>query len=77
MMGMFAGDVLRGGSLTQARKAFCLAVAGVAALVAGLLVSIDCPIIKNLWTPSFSLVVGENVFIAVYAAAFPQFRMDF
>ncbi len=63
MMGMFAGDVLRGGSLTQARKVLGLAVAGLAALVVGLLVSIACPIIKNLWTPSYSLVVGGYSFL--------------
>ena len=63
MMGMFAGDVLRGRLLTQSRKTICLAVTGLAALVAGLLVSIDCPIIKNLWTPSFSLVVGGYSFL--------------
>ena len=63
MMGMFAGDVLRGRSLTQGRKTVCLAAAGLAALVAGLLVSIDCPIVKNLWTPSFSLVVGGYSFM--------------
>ena len=63
MLGMFAGDLLRGKSLTQARKAICLAMAGLVALVAGLLVSIECPIIKNLWTPSFSLVVGGYSFL--------------
>ena len=63
MMGMFAGDMLRGKSLTQTRKTICLAVAGLAALVAGLLVSIGCPIIKNLWTPSYSLVVGGCSFL--------------
>jgi len=63
MMGMFAGDVLRCRLLAQSRKTICLAAAGLAALVAGLLVSIDCPIIKNLWTPSFSLVVGGSSFL--------------
>ena len=53
----------RGYCGAQLRKAIGLSVAGLVALVAGLLVSIDCPIIKNLWTPSYSLVVGGYSFL--------------
>ena len=65
MMGMFAGDILRGAreGFTPPRKAMALAVAGVVVGVMGGLVSLDCPIIKNLWTPSFSLIVGGYSFL--------------
>ena len=62
MLGMFAGGILMGG-LSQKRKVLALAAAGVGAGALGLLVSLDCPIIKNLWTPSFSLVVGGYSFL--------------
>ena len=65
MMGMFAGDLLRSAhkGLAPQRKALLLAVCGVALGVLGGLVALDCPIIKNLWTPSFSLIVGGYSFL--------------
>ena len=65
IMGMLAGDLLRSAraGLTPAKKAGWLALIGVGTLAAGLLVMLDCPIIKNLWTPSFSLVVGGYSFL--------------
>ena len=65
MMGMFAGDLLRSAhkGLTPPRKAFVLAACGVALGMLGVLVALDCPIIKNLWTPSFSLIVGGYSFL--------------
>ncbi|MCQ2390193.1 MAG: DUF5009 domain-containing protein [Kiritimatiellae bacterium] len=65
LMGMLAGDLLCSSRLSfnQTRKTLALAGIGVIALIAGWLVSLDCPIIKNLWTPSFSLVVGGYSFL--------------
>lgn len=62
MLGMFAGDLLRSG-LSQDRKVSLLALAGVACAVLGWIVALDCPVIKKLWTPSFSLVVGGYSFL--------------
>ena len=58
MMGMFAGDMLKYDGSSQMRKVHSLVVAGAVSGVLGWLLSLDCPIIKNLWTPSFSLIVG-------------------
>ena len=63
MMGMFAGDILRDKVFSQKRKVVLLVAAGVAVGVAGGLASLDCPIVKNLWTPSFSLAVGGYSFL--------------
>lgn len=65
MMGMFAGDILRSPreGFTPQRKAAALAVVGGAVGAAGGLVALDCPVVKNLWTPSFSLVVGGYSFL--------------
>ncbi len=63
MMGMFAGDILKHDGSSQMRKVHSLVAAGVASGMLGWLVSMDCPIIKNLWTPSFSLVVGGYSFL--------------
>ena len=65
LMGMFASDILRSSrdGFTPQRKAFALAALGVCVGLAGGLVSLDCPIIKNLWTPSFSLIVGGYSFL--------------
>lgn len=63
LMGMFAGDILAGGKMSQKRKTILLTVLGIAVGAAGWLVSLDCPVIKNLWTPSFSLLVGGYSFL--------------
>ena len=58
MLGMLAGDLLKSDRFAPSRKAAMLALGGVGVLLAGLLVMLDCPLVKNLWTPSFTLVVG-------------------
>lgn len=65
MMGMLAGDLLMSAreGLTPSKKSAFLAVTGVAAGFAGWLVSFSCPVIKNLWSPSFMLVVGGYSFL--------------
>ena len=63
MLGMLAGDLLRSERFAPNRKAALLAFGGAVALAAGLLVSLDCPLVKNLWTPSFTLVCGGEAFL--------------
>lgn len=57
MLGMFAGDLLRS-SLSGGRKAAILFIASALLIGAGLLMSIEVPIVKKLWSSSFVLVVG-------------------
>ena len=60
MLGMFAGEIVRrGGSAATGRKALALLGAGAACLVAGLALSLYYPVIKNVWSPSFVLVVAS------------------
>ena len=65
MMGMLAGDVLRSArpGFTASRKALALALAGLFVLMAGVGVSLGCPVIKKLWTPSFTLLTGGYSFL--------------
>ncbi len=66
-LGMFAGDLVRrGGAAATGRKALQLLGAGAVSLAAGLLLSLVCPVIKNLWSPSFVLVAGSYSF-AIFA----------
>ena len=63
MLGMFAGEIVRKGKvLATGRKALDLLVSAVICLVLGLALSTFYPIIKNLWSPSFVLVVGSYSF---------------
>ena len=65
IMGMLAGDLLVSAKagLTPAKKAGLLALIGIGVGLAGLLLALDCPVVKNLWTPSFSLIVGGYSFL--------------
>jgi len=59
MLGMFAGDIVRrGGAAPSGRKALQLLAMAAVLLPAGLLLSLYYPIVKNLWSPSFVLVLG-------------------
>ena len=63
MLGMFAGEIVRaGGVAATGRKALKLLVSAVVCLVSGLALSFYYPVIKNLWSPSFVLVVGGYSF---------------
>ena len=63
MFGMFAGEIVRaGGTKATGRKAVGLLVCAVACLASGLALSMFYPIVKNLWSPSFVLVVGSYSF---------------
>ena len=63
MLGMFAGEIVRqGGVAATGRKALKLLGCAAVCLVSGLLLSLFYPIVKNLWSPSFVLVVGGYSF---------------
>lgn len=55
LMGMFAGEIVRGrGALCDSRKALLLALIGMALLIVGGLWGVVMPINKSLWTSSFT-----------------------
>ena len=63
MLGMFAGEIVRaGGTKATGRKTVSLLICAVVCLVSGLALSMFYPIVKNLWSPSFVLVVGSYSF---------------
>ena len=64
LLGMFAGDVVRHGGLdATTRKAQMLAFSGIVSALLGFALSLFYPIVKNLWSPSFVLVVGGYSFL--------------
>ena len=63
MLGMVAGDILRKDGGASPRKAALLAAIGVTLALAGWGVSLGCPVIKKLWTPSFTLLTGGYSFL--------------
>ena len=65
MLGMVAGDILRKGGTASARKSAMLAAVGVCLILAGLGISIGCPVVKKLWTPSFTLLTGGYSFLVL------------
>lgn len=56
--GILAALWLRREDVSPTRKAAWLAVAGAAAIVLGLLWSLQLPVVKKLWSSSFCLVTG-------------------
>ena len=63
MLGMFAGEIVRRGNAgATGRKALQLLAAAAGCLVSGLALSLYYPIIKNVWSPSFVLVVASYSF---------------
>ena len=63
MLGMFAGEIVRrGGAQATGRKALALLGSAGLCLVSGLALATFYPIVKNLWSPSFVLVVGAYSF---------------
>lgn len=61
MLGSFAGQIIR--SVGKIKAAAMLAVTGVALVGAGLLWSLEMPIIKRLWTSSMTLFSGGLCFM--------------
>jgi heparan-alpha-glucosaminide N-acetyltransferase len=74
ILGLIAGGVLRS-DRTPPAKARWLAAAGLAALAAGWLLGVAglCPVVKRIWTPSWTLYSGGWCFLLL--AAF-YFLMD-
>ena len=65
ILGMFAGDLVRSAreGLTPARKSAALALVGAVLAVLGLVLVPTCPIVKKLWTPTFTLVCAGESFL--------------
>jgi predicted acyltransferase len=58
LLGVFAGLLLKNGSIAPRSKVAYLLVAGVSSIVAGYLWGMEFPIIKKIWTSSYVLVVA-------------------
>ncbi len=58
LLGVFAGQLLRSDRLDSRRKTRWLIGGGLALLAAGLLWSVQFPLVKKIWTSSFVLVAG-------------------
>jgi heparan-alpha-glucosaminide N-acetyltransferase len=71
ILGLLAGEVLRSGR-TPRGKVGWLIVAGLAALAAGWLLGIAgvCPVVKRIWTPSWTLLSGGLCFLLLAAFYF-------
>ncbi len=69
ILGLLAGNVLRS-ERTAARKVLWLVIAGVVSLGAGWLLGESglCPVVKRIWTPSWTLFSGGCCFL--FLAAF-------
>ena len=65
MLGMFAGVIAKS-QMAEKRKLWWLAGAGVAMVVAGLLMGIWHPIIKKIWTSSMTLFTGGICFLLLW-----------
>ena len=63
MLGAFAGDLMKRPRGSRLRTAGLLAAVGAALVVAGLLWSLEMPIIKRLWTSSMTLFAGGLSFL--------------
>jgi len=68
LLGIFAGTLLKEGFQKPQTKALYLVIAGVVAVVLGLVWNLDFPINKNLWTSSFVLIAGgiSLILLAVF-----------
>ena len=68
LLGVFAGLLLKNGTIPDQRKVLLLLGAGVTGIVLGFLWGLQFPVIKKIWTSSYVLVVGgySCVFLAVF-----------
>ena len=58
LLGVFAGLLLRNGSMPEQKKVMYLVSAGVSAIILGWLWDMQFPVIKKIWTSSYVLVAG-------------------
>lgn len=64
MLGAFAGKMMRGVEPSlRAKRAAMMALAGVGLILAGMLWSLEQPVIKRLWTASMTLLSGGICFM--------------
>lgn len=61
LMGLISGELLKDSSLSNRDKLLRLALAGTACLVTAIAWAPWCPIVKKLWTPSWTLFSGAYV----------------
>lgn len=62
MLGSFAGQIMKQAGSRRTRAAVLMTAIGAALIAAGLLWSIEMPIIKRLWTSSMTLLTGGICF---------------
>ncbi len=68
LLGVFAGLLLKNGSVPDQKKVLLLLGAGLAGIILGFLWGLQFPVIKKIWTCSYVLVVGGYAcaFLAVF-----------
>ncbi|MDB6017620.1 MAG: hypothetical protein JWR19_2109 [Pedosphaera sp.] len=70
LLGVFAGLLLRNGTVPDQKKVAYLLGAGVAAVALGFLWGLQFPVIKKIWTSSYVLVAGG--YSCLFLGAFYQ-----
>jgi predicted acyltransferase len=70
LLGLFAGLLLKKGTVPDRKKVFYLAAAGAAGVLLGFLWGAQFPVIKKIWTSSYVLVAGG--YACLFLAAFYQ-----
>lgn len=73
MLGVFAGKIMKNGT-DKKKNCFSLLIWGVALIAAGLLLSLQTPIIKRIWSSSMTLYAGGWSFLLM---AFFYFLVDY
>ena len=63
MLGAFAGQIMKNGKSNRFQTSLILGIVGVVLTVAGLLWSVQMPIIKHIWTCSMTLFAGGISFL--------------
>ncbi len=70
LLGLFAGLLLKQGTVSDQKKVFYLLAAGVAGVIAGFVWGLQFPVIKKIWTSSYVLIAGG--YSCIFLAAFYQ-----
>jgi predicted acyltransferase len=68
LLGVFAGLLLRNGTIPNQNKVIYLIASGVAGVLLGFLWGVKFPVIKKIWTSSYVLVAGGYgcIFLGVF-----------